>query len=499
MIKTCQVCLIQTTCQKCSRCEVACYCSVQCQRSDWPEHKLVCCALEHGNAIADNYLKQGYFEKAEKMLLKEEHVIEEGNNSILVEINKKMTLACTYMEQNKFVSAVDLLRTCLSSLRECDAQGFADAKTLMTSALCNIGACLNNQEKCADAIVYFKEARELNKFVMNQLPGTKQTKFLVNNFFVSTYNLCIALEATGRHEEALKMLTTVIDDMKVEYGDKSPELILPMFIFAGFCQRRRIKDFKRINKETVQLAKEVLGSNHLQYLKYIVSSSQNTKYKMFAPGEEMDFSLFDEWNEARDVLKETLKKLTRRLGKNHNLTIDCKFELARVLVEKAHFKRAEKLIKECVHYWRTSLKNPENDYKKQIRFAINLLLHLDQEWYTIKIQYHAFNRLRKKEVITEEVINHNFGDDRKRTNRGYIIDEESLFSYERDVNEDDGYILKQKTVDLFVDKDDRSLDDHSLDDHSLEGSDKSNNSNIEVGDKSNNSNVEGDDNSEKKV
>lgn len=181
MIKTCQVCLIQTTCQKCSRCEVACYCSVQCQRSDWPEHKLVCRALEYGNSIADNYHKQGYADKAEKMLLKELNVIDEGNNFILIEINKKMTLACTYMEQNKFISAVDLLRTCLSSLRECDTQGFVGAKFVMTSALCNIGACLNNQGKYADAIVYFKEARELNKFVMNQLPGTEQTEFPVNN------------------------------------------------------------------------------------------------------------------------------------------------------------------------------------------------------------------------------------------------------------------------------------------------------------------------------
>jgi tetratricopeptide (TPR) repeat protein len=373
------------------------------------------------------------------------------------------------MEQNKNLSADSLLRTCLSSLKESDTQGVSGAKYLMTCVLCNLGACLNNQQKWNCAITCFEEARALTKVVENQLLRTdEQTEFLVNNFFASTYNLCIALEETGSHEEAFWLLNTVINDMKVEYGDKSLELIKPMFILASFCRTRGIKDFKRINKEAVQLAKETLGSNHLEYLKYIVRGSKGTKYTMYPSyeGEKTDFSLFEEWGEAREVLKETLKKLTKRLGKKHSLTIDCKFELARVLVEKQHFKKAEKYIKECVHYWKTA--EAEDDYKIEIRGAINLLLHLDQEWYTIKIMTHAMKMLNNGQ--DPKLVEVNYGDDRARTNRGYIIDEDSLFTFERDVNEDDGYILNRKSMeDMTKDMDKGHFDNNLDDENNLDG------------------------------
>jgi len=500
MTKTCQVCLIQTAdnaMKKCSRCEVACYCSVECQRLDWPEHKHTCNTLGGACSIADTYRKQGYFKKAEKLLLKEE-----GDTNILNEINAKITLACNFMEQKKNASADTLLRTCLSSLEECDTQGHVGAKFLITCVLCNLGACLNSKGQYEDAILCFEEARALTKLIENQLISTdEQTEFLVNNFFVSTYNLCIALEETGRHEKAFKMLTTVISDMKVEYGDKSPELLKPMFILASFSRRRRIEDFKQINKEAVQLAKELLGSNHLEYLKYIVEGSQGTKYTMYPSyeGEKMDFGLFEEWDEARDVLKETLKKLTKRLGKKHSLTIDCKFELARVLVEKQHFKKAEKYIKECVHYWKTV--EAEDDYKKEIRNAIDLLLHLDREWYTIKIMTSTFielnamtSAMRSARTSSlnngQEVVRKNYGDDRKRTMQGYVIDEESLFSFQRDVNEDDGYILSRKSVEdmtKHMDMDDNSLDD----DNNLHGVATNDQEDLEEAVKSDDNNVEG--------
>jgi tetratricopeptide (TPR) repeat protein len=373
------------------------------------------------------------------------------------------------MEQDKNLLADSLLRTCLSSLKEYDTQGFTGAKYLMTSALCNLGACLNSQEKWNSAISCFEEARTLTKIVENQLHCTDgQTQYLVNNFFVSTYNLCVALEQSERHEEAFRLLNTVINDMKVEYGDKSPELIKPMFILASFCRTRGIKDYKRINKEAVQLAKEALGSNHLEYLKFIVIGSKGTKYTMFSSyeGEKTDFGLFEEWGEAREVLKETLKKLTKRLGKNHSLTIDCKFELARVLVDKQHFKKAEKYIKECVHYWKTV--EAENDYKIEIRNAINLLLHLDREWYTIKIMTSVYKRLSRGQE--RKLVKDNYGDDRARTNRGYIIDEDSLFSFVRDVNDDDGYILSRKSMEDLTKHMDEGHCDNSLDDeNNLDG------------------------------
>ena len=449
MTKTCQVCLIQTESMKrCSRCEVACYCSVECQKVDWIEHKLVCSSSEYGST-ADNYRKQGYFKKAEKLLLKEDLVVEEGENSILIEINAKITLACDQMSQNKFVSANSLLKACLSSLREYDIQGVNGATYLMTAVLCNLGACFNSQNMFEDSIIYLEEARALNKFVACHTLPDERTKFLVNNFYVSTYNLCIALEQTGRHEDALKMLTAVINDMKVEYGDKSPELIRPMFILSGFYQKRRNKDFKRINKEAVQLAKEVLGSNHLEYLQYIVTSSQLTKYSMYQSyeGEGMDFGLFDEWDEAKAVLRETLKKLTKRLGKKHSLTIDCKLELARVLIEKRHFKKAEKYLLECIHYWKTAA--AENDCKNEIRKATKFLRYLDREWYTLKIQTHALQMLSQGLKPVETVNETNYGDDRVRTYDGFVIDDNDLFTFERDINEDDGYILMNKSLATF--------------------------------------------------
>ena len=158
MTKTCQVCLIQMDTNKmCSQCQVACYCSVDCQRIDWPEHKLVCSTLGDGSSIADNYRKQGYFKKAEKLLLKEENVNEKGDSNILNEINVKITLACNFMEQNKNSSADCLLRTCLSTLREFDIQGVSGAKYSITCVLCNLGACLNNQKNgIAQSIVLKK-------------------------------------------------------------------------------------------------------------------------------------------------------------------------------------------------------------------------------------------------------------------------------------------------------------------------------------------------------
>ena len=78
-----------------------------------------------------------------------------------------------------------------------------------------------------------------------------------------------------------------------------------------------------------------------------------------------------------------------------------------------------------------------------------------------------------------------------------VIDEDSLFTFERDVNEDDGYILTRKTIELDWTKDidkvhcDNSLDDENnldgvatSDEEDLEGAVKSGDNNVEAAVKS---------------
>ena len=49
----------------------------------------------------------------------------------------------------------------------------------------------------------------------------------------------------------------------------------------------------------------------------------------------------------------------------------------------------------------------------------------------------------------ETVNETNYGDDRVRTYDGFVIDDNDLFTFERDINEDDGYILMNKSLATF--------------------------------------------------
>jgi hypothetical protein len=90
----CNGCLnaIQANRKKCSACDVVYYCSVECQKNDWANHKKICTRDDDLIAIK-NLFSRWYYEKdaTYKMLLAQH---EKFQGTILTVLDKKKFLRC---------------------------------------------------------------------------------------------------------------------------------------------------------------------------------------------------------------------------------------------------------------------------------------------------------------------------------------------------------------------------------------------------------------------
>jgi tetratricopeptide (TPR) repeat protein len=169
MEKVCFVCLKPSR-LKCSRCSSIQYCSITCQKSDWKTHKQNCneCNDEFNDELlwgkANNYIQQGNFIKAEKIVLKltdkyQNQVTDDNdnnNNNRGLAIAHMCILAKTYESCGKYIEAEKLHINCYDYYMH--KLGPNQAKTLVSMNY--LGFCYLCQKKINLAEVIFKDCLE---------------------------------------------------------------------------------------------------------------------------------------------------------------------------------------------------------------------------------------------------------------------------------------------------------------------------------------------------
>lgn len=173
MEKVCFVCLKPSR-LKCSRCSAIQYCSKSCQKSDWKTHKQNCyeCNDEFNDELlwgkANNYIQQGNFIKAEKIVLKlsdkYQNLItdDNNNNNDSNNINRGLAiahmciLAKTYESCGKYIEAEKLHINCYDYYMQ--KLGPNHSKTLISMNF--LGFCYLCQKKINLAEVIFKDCLE---------------------------------------------------------------------------------------------------------------------------------------------------------------------------------------------------------------------------------------------------------------------------------------------------------------------------------------------------
>jgi len=181
----------------------------------------------------------------------------------------------------------------------------------------------------------------------------------------------------------------------------------------------------------------------LQRLKTIVFESQQTDYISIRDDagakHEPTKDIFKKCEKAKVVLEDTLKKLTERFGPNDDLTIDCQFELARVLCEKHEYKQSERSIKECINYWTERSSVADHSYfDAKIHWAECHLQHMFREWRVLKLIAQKSSSVNGDEWIQS--------DTRKKTKDGYLANKEDLYNHVENDDEDDGTVLMRKAI-----------------------------------------------------
>lgn len=143
-------------------------------------------------------------------------------------------------------------------------------------------------------------------------------------------------------------------------------------------------------------------------------------------------------NKAAVVLEDALNKLTERLGPKDDLTVDCQFEFARVLSERREYKKAERLIKECIDYWRKSIEissiADHNYFDAKIHWAECHLQHMFREWKVLKISANMDPTTPREQIKYTK-------DPREETKDGYLANKEDLYNHEENEDEEDGTVL----------------------------------------------------------
>jgi hypothetical protein len=192
----------------------------------------------------------------------------------------------------------------------------------------------------------------------------------------------------------------------------------------------------------------------LQRLKTIVFESQQANYISIRDdaGKKLDKHIFEKCEKAKVVLENTLKKLTERLGPNDDLTIDCQFELARVLCERHEYKKSEKSIKECINNWTERSSVADHSYfNAKIYWAECHLQHMFREWEVLKMIAQMSlggGKMDENDPLIQS-------DTRKKTKDGYLANKEDLYNHEENDEEDDGTVLMRKAIPETKDDDAR--------------------------------------------
>ena len=220
MEKVCFVCLRPSR-LKCSRCLTIQYCSKECQMNDWKTHKNNCNECDN-NATNDellwgkakNYILQGNYIKAEKLVLKLSKRYQNMTNHRELTIINMCVLAKTYESRGKYLEAEPLHLKCYEYYMQ--KLGPNHSKTLI--AMNYLAFCYLCQKKIYACEPIFQDCYERYKSTVGE---DHPEAIMVMNFIGETSAM------SDKFEEAEEIFRRCLNKAKIIFGESSS---LPSFL-----------------------------------------------------------------------------------------------------------------------------------------------------------------------------------------------------------------------------------------------------------------------------
>ena len=373
MQKVCFVCL-QPSRLKCSRCDAIQYCGTECQKKDWKIHKQNCRDNNTDGELhsklnmiilnkAKNYSDQGNYHRSEKYLRKllEPSIRAQHSSDFLFGCLRYLSI--TLNNQGKHLEAFEIaqesLDMCRSSLGDNHLRTLQSMNSLASSYIkhrkFNQAYELLNECIEKSTIIFGKDHNKTILYVTNlgdayNYDGRhdeaqklfRECLAMITNKDDELYvdikcKLAISCMKTSQCEEAEKLLTESLEEMKLMKGENHPQTIYIMMNLANIYeqQNKPLDQIETIRKECLAKSIAIFGKDHINTLTALgyLAYSYIDKGKLY---------------EAEQLFEECLEKMNRIYGENNSeSTIIMMIHLAEVYEKQNKLDDVEVIRKEC--------------------------------------------------------------------------------------------------------------------------------------------------------
>ena len=348
MTLACAVCgargTSEKTLKKCSVCKAVAYCSKECQKADWKNHKPVCRSI---NSTGDQQKSVARRIAAHAIPKTAECVICLEHDSKLILLGCACRgdsgyghLACRIKAAKtkgvRDYRAWDTCPTCKQEYTGAMRMGLARSLVAETGSLRrDDDARLNAYHNLANTLKVSGQCGEAVRILREILAITK-TKYGAKD----RRTLCTAMSLANVHNQSGQLEEAIViyrENLKLKKEVLGPKhantLTTEMNLAIALKQSGQLKETIVIYRENLKLRKEVLGPKHADTL--------DTAYNLANALSESG-----QWEAAIEIYRENLKLKKELLGSKHPVTLTTAINLANALDESGQLEEAIGMYRE---------------------------------------------------------------------------------------------------------------------------------------------------------